>query len=201
MPESPNHVADSPCAANTTDLLNEQNPDRLISYSYSRLRRLARRMLKDYPAVRRQVESGDVLHPALMRLHRALAEVSPQSSKRFWNLAAMKIRQELLGLARAYAEKPRAITPKQNSSDAEDVLGKQPDAIGEPGSLDDWTRFHQLIDQLEEKEREVFHLVWYDWLTQQQAADLLGVSVRTVRRLWLSARLKIARWMDGERPS
>jgi RNA polymerase sigma-70 factor (ECF subfamily) len=206
MPETPNHVAESPHAANTTDILEDvkRDPeaarDRLISYSYSRLRRLARRMLKDYPGVRQQLESGDVLHPALLRLHRALAEVSLESSKHFWNLAAMKIRQELLGLARFYAAKPKLIT-LGDSSDAEEELGPRSDSTSEPGGLESWVRFHELINELPEKEREVFYLVWFDFLSQDQAAEVLGVSVRTVRRLWLSARLKMAAWMGGERPS
>jgi RNA polymerase sigma factor (sigma-70 family) len=205
MPETPSSVANSPQPANTTGLLEDLKAEdreaaraRLINYSYARLRRLARRMLRHYPIVRQQVESGDVLHPALMRLQRALAEVSPDSSKHFWNLAAMKIRQELLSLAREYANKPRPITPG-NSSDAEDVLDRQADATGEPGDLDAWVRYHELINDLPPREREVFYLVWYDWLTQEQAAEVLGVSVRTVRRLWLSSRIKMATWMCGER--
>jgi RNA polymerase sigma-70 factor (ECF subfamily) len=205
MPETPSDDADSPKPNNTTSLIGgfggnrEEARDKLIDYAYARLRRLARRMLRNYPSLRLQVESGDVLHPALLRLRNALMTVTPESSRHFWNLAALNIRRELLNLARKYATEHKARVCLKHE-DAEEALGKQEDAIG-PSDVDGWARFHQLIDDLPEREREVFYLVWYDWLTQEQTADVLGVSLRTVRRLWLSARLKMTSWMCGERLS
>lgn len=47
---------------------------------------------------------------------------------------------------------------------------------------------------------EVFSLLWYEGLSQEEAAALLGVSLRTVKRRWQSARLKIAEAMGDEPP-
>ena len=49
-------------------------------------------------------------------------------------------------------------------------------------------------------EREVFDLLWYHGLTQDEAAALIGVSVRTVKSRWRSARLRIAEALGGELP-
>src|SRR4051794_9631631 len=74
--------------------------DDLIAHSMERLRRLARKMLRDRPDVRRWEETGDVLQNALIRLNRALKAVKPASVRDFIGLAATQIRRELIDLAR-----------------------------------------------------------------------------------------------------
>src|SRR3954469_15290100 len=66
------------------------------------LENLARRMLRGYPQVRRWAETGDVLQNALLRLLRALEVVRPESTRDFFNLAAVQIRRELIDLARHF---------------------------------------------------------------------------------------------------
>ena len=43
-------------------------------------------------------------------------------------------------------------------------------------------------------------LVFYHGWTQKQAAELLGVSERTVARRWLSACMQLERILRGELP-
>jgi len=59
---------------------------------------------------------------------------------------------------------------------------------GEPDSLESWALFHETVDQLPEEEREIFQLVWYGGLQQQEIATLLDVSVPTVQRRLYRAR-------------
>src|SRR5262249_9592432 len=73
--------------------------DELVSGYYARLEQLTRQMLRNYPGLRRWEDTGDVLHPALLRLLRALDEVQPASTRAFLGLAALQIRRELLNLA------------------------------------------------------------------------------------------------------
>ncbi|NDA14982.1 MAG: outer membrane protein assembly factor BamA [Gammaproteobacteria bacterium] len=68
-------------------------------------------------------------------------------------------------------------------------------------SLDRWTAFHNAIASLPESEREVFHLIWYLGVDQQQASDLLGCSTRTIKRRWQSARHSIHLALDGSSPN
>jgi RNA polymerase sigma factor (sigma-70 family) len=188
-------------AWDTTYLLNQLrmgNPEarqKLIEYACERLRRLTRQMLRGFPAVARWVQSDDVLQPALLRLHRALAEVVPESSAHFWNLAALQIRRELVNLARRF-QGPEGLGAKHHTDgkgkaadDEGGPLATFPDSNEEPSSLERWTRIHQLIEALPKEEREIVHLLLYDGLTQPQAAEVLGVSIRTVRRRWRNARL------------
>ncbi len=61
-----------------------------------------------------------------------------------------------------------------------------------PQRLAQWTEFHRQVESLPEVERDVFDLLWYAELTQQEAADCIGISVRSVKRRWRSARLLLA---------
>ena len=61
-------------------------------------------------------------------------------------------------------------------------------------------RMLEAIEGLPEEEREVFDLLWYQGLTQAEAAGLLHVNVRTLKRRWLSARMKLQDALQGEVP-
>jgi RNA polymerase sigma-70 factor (ECF subfamily) len=47
------------------------------------------------------------------------------------------------------------------------------------------------VEALPEPERAAFDLLWYQGLTQEEAAQVLGVSISTVKRRWLDARLSL----------
>jgi RNA polymerase sigma factor (sigma-70 family) len=63
-----------------------------------------------------------------------------------------------------------------------------------------WTEFHAQVERLPDKEREVFDLLWYQELTQAEAAALLGVDVRTVKYRWQAARVKLHDALRGHLP-
>ena len=60
-------------------------------------------------------------------------------------------------------------------------------------SLDDWAQFHQAVETLSDQEKEVVSLLYYQGLTQEAAAELMGVALRTVKLRWQSAKLNISR--------
>ena len=72
------------------DALREQ----LFRHCCERLERLARRMLADFPAVRRWEQTDDVFQNAAMRLTRSLQDVKPESVRHFYALAATQIRRQ-----------------------------------------------------------------------------------------------------------
>ncbi len=63
-----------------------------------------------------------------------------------------------------------------------------------------WALLHEQIDQLPADEQEIVELLWFHDLRQSQAADLLAIDVRTVRRRWQRARLKLFDALGGELP-
>ncbi len=176
--------------------------DALLGAAGERLRALARRMLQDYPRVRRWEETDDVLQNALLRLHRTLQEVTPPSAADFFRLAALNIRRELLDLVKRYYG-PQGHGAHHATLDAEE--GGPPEPAGEssldPGRLAVWGEFHEQVGRLPDEERAVFDLLWYQGLSQAEAAELLGVNERTVKRRWQSARLKLHDAMQGDVPA
>lgn len=181
-------------------------PQDLISHSCDRLRRLARKMLRNYPVLRRWEQTDDILQIALLRLHRALSKVPLKSTRHFWNLASLQLNRALLDLVDQYKT---ALAPGRNHhtdrmGQAEDIpcgaLQLHPDGAGEPGSLEEWTRFHEAVSKLPDEQREVFRLKWYDGLTLEQVAVVVGWSLRTVKRRWLSAVVLLGQSQSGKSP-
>lgn len=175
----------------------------LIALTAERLRVLARRMLRDYPRVRRWADTDDVLQNALIRLCRALEAVPPATPRDFFALAATQLRRELLDLVRRF-NGPEGSAANHESRAAEP--GEEPaeleksDLTNEPGALADWSEFHEQVATLPDEQREVFGLIFYQGLSQDDAADVLGVAVRTVQRRWQGALLSLHRLRKGERP-
>ena len=60
-----------------------------------------------------------------------------------------------------------------------------------PADLDRWTNFHEAVEKLPPDEREVVGLIFYHGWQQSQVAELFQVNVRTVKRWWQSALLKL----------
>lgn len=167
----------------------------LLARAFERLRRLARRMLKGYPSVGRWEQTDDVLQNAMIRLDRALRSVAPPTAKDFFRLAAAEIRRELLDLARRHGG-PEGMGAHHSSQEEVELSGSTHD----PGRLAEWTEFHQRVEALPDEDREIIELLWYQGLTQAEAADALGVSERTVNRRWIRARLRLFDALGGQLP-
>ena len=60
-----------------------------------------------------------------------------------------------------------------------------------------WTEFHEAAARLPDELRAVFDLLWYQGLTQAEAATLLGVAVPTVKLRWMKARLRVQQALGG----
>src|SRR5262249_12121325 len=53
-----------------------------------------------------------------------------------------------------------------------------------------WTEFHEAAARLPDDLRAVFDLLWYQEMSQAEAAALLGLAVPTVKLRWMKARLR-----------
>ncbi len=172
----------------------------LIQLASDRLTALTRRMLRDYPKVRRWSETDDVMQNALVRLCRALESVRPTTEREFYALATTQLRRELIDLARQYSGPQNAAANHESAAFAPGQTPQSPDLTHEPGALADWREFHEQVAALPEDEREVFNLVFYQGLTQEGAAEVLDISLRTLQRRWQAALLALHRVRNGEAP-
>lgn len=174
--------------------------DALLRHYAERLTILTRRMLGDFQRVRRWAETDDVLQNALVRLVGALGSVKPQTSRDFLGLATLQIRRELIDLARHYYG-PEGLGANHESHGKDDSQHPHPaeksDVRDEPSSLAQWTELHEEIGRLPDEEREVVGLVFYQGLSQAEAAELLGISLRTLQRRWHDALCKLHRVWNG----
>jgi RNA polymerase sigma factor (sigma-70 family) len=174
----------------------------LMALAIDPLTRLTRAMLRDYPGVHRWEETDDIMQGASLRLCRALAEVTPQTPRDFFRLAAAQVRRELIDLARRFAG-PYGLGTRHESHDpahGSDLIGYAPDDSRDPAELAEWSAFHQQAESLPDPLRSVFDLIYYQGLSQDEAAEALGTSVRTVKRQWQKARLALHDAMGGRLP-
>ncbi len=178
----------------------------LLACASNRLVRLAKKMLKGYPGVHRWEQTDDVLQNALVRLDRSLRSVKPPTASDFFRLAAAQIRRELIDLARHYSGPMGLGANHQSQADANGEVraeaseAEPADLTHEPGRLAVWTEFHAWIEELPGEDRELFDLLWYQGLTQAEAASVLGLSERAVNKHWVAARLRLGTTLGGRLP-
>jgi RNA polymerase sigma-70 factor (ECF subfamily) len=138
------------------------------------------------------LQPDEVLSAVVERLLKALRSVRPQTVRQFFTLVNQHMRWELNDLARRLDEQPAAV-------EFRDELAAVPPNSGSvltPGGR----RMLDAIDHLPEDDREVFGLVRIQGLTQGEAADLLGVSAKTVQRRLNRSLLLLAEALEDLRP-
>jgi RNA polymerase sigma-70 factor (ECF subfamily) len=170
----------------------------LLECANDRLCRLAQKMIRGYPGVARWEQAEDVLQNALIRLDRALKAGAPPTALDFYRLAATQLRRELIDLARHYAG------VEGHAAHHATWGGVAPEISNttmNPDTLALWTEFHRQVEALEDADRALFDLLWYQGLTQAEAATVLGVVEKTVNRRWVAARLRLSDALGGRIPT
>ena len=143
------------------------------------------------PPVNLQPE--EMLDAVVERLLKAMRSVRPQTVRQFFALVNQHMRWELNDVARRLEEQPTAVELRENMVPAPASSG----SVLTP----DGCRMLKAIDDLPEDEREVFGLLHIQGLMQGEAADVLGVSVRTVQRRLNRSLVLLAKQLDDLRPS
>lgn len=164
--------------------------DDLIRACHARVERLASKMLRGFPAVKRWDDTMDVLNTSLMKLLRSLETVEVATTRDFFNFAAVHIRRHLIDRARQILGKEGIGTNHQSWVNDPNASGRQMHEPVDPRSvadLESWMHLHESIDDLPTEEREVFSLRFYHGWKEGQIAELFGVCERTVRRRYYKA--------------
>jgi len=168
----------------------------LIAVPMERFRRIAHAILKTSPKVHRWEETDDLLQGAALRLCRALVTHRPATPADFFGLAGVCARRELIDLSRKLygPEGIGANHVSRASGTGDSRTGCHPhpvDSAPEPDDLASWTEFHERVEEMPADERLMFDLLWYQGLTQPEAALIMQVPERTLRRRWRAARLSL----------
>src|SRR6516162_2479655 len=121
------------------------------------------------------LQPDEMLDAVVVRLLKAMRSVRPQTVRQFFALVNQHMRWELNDVARRLDEQPTVVEVRED-------LAPAPPASSGSALTPDGRRILSAIDDLPEDEREVFGLLHFQGLTQGEAAEVLGISVRTVQR-------------------
>jgi RNA polymerase sigma factor (sigma-70 family) len=139
------------------------------------------------------LQSDELLSALVERLLKALRSVRPQTVRQFFALVNQHMRWELNDMARRLDEQPLAVELREEMLPAPASSGSALSPMSR--------RILKAIDELPEEEREAFDLVRIQGLGPGEAAEVLGVSVRTVQRRLNRSLLLLAKAVDDLRPS
>jgi RNA polymerase sigma-70 factor (ECF subfamily) len=170
----------------------------LLDRSVRRLQRLCANLL--FRKYRRltlpplNLQPDEMLDAVVGRLLKAMHSIRPRTVRQFFALVNQHMRWELNDVARRLDEQPTMMQIR------EEIAPAPPNSSGSV-LTPDGRRILKAIDDLPEDEREAFGLVHIQGLMQGEAAEVLGVSVRTVQRRLNRSLLLLAEQLDDLRPN
>jgi RNA polymerase sigma-70 factor (ECF subfamily) len=154
---------------------------RLIPLVYSELRRLAGYFLSGEKPDH-TLQPTALVHEAYLRLTQ-LKEIDWQSSSHFFAISSQMMRRILIDHARAQLSQKRGGRVREISIDElPDVTAEQSERLL---ALEDALI---RLNELDHRQSQVVELRFFGGLTEEEAAVVLGVSTRTVKRDWRLAK-------------
>ena len=152
--------------------------DRLIGIVYHELHTLAQRQIRREYGVR-TLHATALVHEAYIKLAGGAA-LEATNRAHFLATMAKVMRQVLIDAAR------KRKAQKRGGGEVHATLWDGEKGIELP--LDDLIALDAALEQLDERQRQIVEYRFFGGLEEQEIADLLGVSDRTVRRDWVKAR-------------
>jgi len=143
-------------------------------------------------------ETDDLVQKVGLRLFQTPPEVRPKTKREYYGFVALQIRRELIDLVRKARRIPTPLGQAGTDTPApQDVIAN---STFDPARLAQWGEFHVKVASLPDEEREVFEMLWYHEINQAEAAEILGISLATLKRRWLSARQRLHEFLGGDLP-
>jgi RNA polymerase sigma factor (TIGR02999 family) len=167
---------ESPAEVPTTDIA----ADEIFEFVYEDLKRIARRQLRRSDS-HVTLSTTELVHESFLKLR-----ASPRFSNRahFFGSAGRAMRQVLVDFARKLrSEKRGGLYRRVSLSNAEATLEVE---------LDEMLALDSALDGLsaiDPRLTQIVELRFFCGLAEQEIADILGVTTRTVGRGWLKARI------------
>jgi len=172
----------------------QASPD-LLPAVYDELRRLAaQRMAAESPG--HTLQPTALVHEAYLRLVDVEKAQRWRSRGHFFAAAAEAMRRILIERARSRGRLKRGGGQRRITLGAVDTLDTAP--------LDDLLALSEALERLEASDPESARLVnlrYFAGLTMPQAAEMLGISLRTAERTWTYARSWLRRELVRDDPA
>ena len=163
--------------------------DRLSERVYGELHRMARRFMKN-EREGNSLQATALVHEVYLRLV-DVGNVEWRQRAQFFAMAAQMMRRILVDAARARGSRKRGGQAIRVNFEEAAVLVPEPDqsVIALDEAL---TAFSEIA----ERQAKVVELRYFGGLTEEEIANALEISPRTVRRDWEFARVWLARQLD-----
>jgi RNA polymerase sigma factor (TIGR02999 family) len=175
-------------ATQVTQILNSveqgdpQAAERLLPLVYDELRRLAAHRLKQ-ESPGQTLQATALVHEAYLRLVDDRHRQSWNSRGHFFGAAAEAMRRILVESARRKRRQKRGGDLVRQELDESEIAA--PEADDELLALDEAL---ERLTQADDQAAELVKLRYFSGLTVAQAAEVLGVSMRTAERTWTFAK-------------
>ena len=164
--------------------------EKLVPLVYADLRRMARARIRG----RRDgatLDTGALVHEAYLRLVDE-RRAQWQDRRHFYAVAAMAMRQIVIDHARSRSR------IKRGGAASETTLGDVLDPVSQDAEeLLDLDRALASLEATDPRAVRVVECRYFGGLSEQETADALGVSTRTVQREWLKARAALRSALGG----
>jgi RNA polymerase sigma factor (TIGR02999 family) len=160
--------------------------DRLAERVYGELRLMARRYMKN----ERQdhtLQTTALVHEVYLRLV-DVSKVEWRQRAQFFAMAAQMMRRILVDAARARSSRKRGSRAVKVNFEETAVLAQEPDR-----SMIALDEALAAFSQIAARQAKVVELRYFGGLTEEEIAEVLGISPRSVRRDWEFARVWLAR--------
>jgi RNA polymerase sigma factor (TIGR02999 family) len=171
---------------------DQRAPERLMPFVYDELRRLARAFLA-------RERGGHTLQPTAL-VHEAYVRlvdqtrVDWQNRAHFYAIASRMMRRVLIDHARAHVTDKRGGAAVHLS--LEDVQVSVEERAASLVALDEALARLALVD---ERKSRVVEMRFFGGMSDEEIAEVLGVTTRTVLRDWKKARLWLYRELSPEK--
>ncbi|MFL6262949.1 MAG: sigma-70 family RNA polymerase sigma factor [Thermoanaerobaculia bacterium] len=167
---------------------------RLVALVYDELRAMARRQLRNRRPGQ-TITTTALVHEAYLKLVDQGA--TWQDRAHFFSVASLAMRQILVDSARRRVAKKRGGEDVRVTLDELHLGGKEPDAEARAVEVLAVDRALTSLAALNERLSQLVELRFFGGLTEEETAEVMGTSERTVRRDWRKARAFLFQALGG----
>jgi len=167
-------------------------PDALWESVYADLKAIAHLRIRDTHATR-VIDTTALVHESWLKLS-AVKHFKAENRRKFFAYAAKTMRSIIIDIARTQGRNKRGGGVSEVTFDSSAGSIANADLTVEPARLDEALRE---LERSMPRLGQVVEMRYFGGLTENEIADVLGISERTVRREWEKAQL-ILREMLGD---
>jgi RNA polymerase sigma factor (TIGR02999 family) len=164
--------------------------DRLVLLVYRELRRIASAHLRHESATH-SLQPTALVHEAYLRLV-DIRQVEWQDRAHFFSVASTLMRRVLVEHARAKRARKRG--------GGEDTLWFDEASMPSPGRSPEIVALDDALNhlaRLDERQAKIVEMRFFGGMTEEEIGEILGISVRTVKRDWRMAKAWLFKELSG----